>query len=318
MTIDERATALATFLITPRRARFLTLAALHSGYFLRRQYTDYAGITAGCATTTRFFDTLIRRGLARTFKVRRDRGVIYQITSPRIYAALGVPDHPNRRPHTLMTVLQRIMALDFVLAHPDYEFFPTAADKVQHFATEYAIRPDQLPTRQYFAFAHRGDRPVAARCFIETLPIFRRPGDPRVFFAYPWPEHTAATFRTFLRWHTPLIEALPSATVLLLVSPQRATQTEACRQVFNDMTHTALLRYFRDKSAWDRGDYAALGDRVWQLHQDEQRYAADRYQTLYRRWQLEGDIVSRDAALPTFEVHELPHTYEQFGPWPTY
>jgi hypothetical protein len=319
MTIDDRATALATFLSSPRHARFLTLAALHSGYFRRRQYIEWAGITAGCTTATKFMEILVRRGLARTFAVRRDRGVIYHITSPRIYAALGIPEHPNRRPHTLTTVLQRMMALDFVLAHPEYEFFPTAAEKVQRFTAEYAIRPDQLPTRQYFAFAHRGDRPIAARCFIETLPIFRRPNDPTVFFAYPWPEQTAAAFRTFLRWHIPLIEALPHATVLLLVSPQRATQTEPCHRVFNEMTHATLLRYFRNRAAWDRGEYASFPpERVWQLRQDEQRYAADRYQTLYRRWQIEGDPATRDAALPTFEVHELSHTFDQFGTWPTY
>jgi hypothetical protein len=44
MTASERMAAVETLGYTPREDRFLTIAALHSGYFLRRQFTAFAGV----------------------------------------------------------------------------------------------------------------------------------------------------------------------------------------------------------------------------------------------------------------------------------
>ena len=47
MTWEERADAVASLGFTTRQARFLALAALHSGYCLRRQYGAFAGLQSG-------------------------------------------------------------------------------------------------------------------------------------------------------------------------------------------------------------------------------------------------------------------------------
>jgi hypothetical protein len=324
MRLDDRARALVDLGFNLRRARFLTVAALHSGYFVRRQYTDWAGITSGCATAAAFFDTLVRRGFAQTFTVRRDRGLIYHLTSPRLYAALGEPEHPNRRPHTLSSVLQRVMALDFVLRHPEYEHFATAREKERLVVEEYGVAPERLPVKRYLA--HRTDRAPVVRCFIEGLPVFRPGGDSVVCIGYPFAERTAVAFGTFVRRYLPLLEALPRAVVVLIVPRGRAAPAAAdCARVFEQLARGGLLRHFRDRAAWERGDYATFpAARVWQLRQDEQRYASEAYQALYRRWQVDGDAAlstntaAASAGLPTLEVYHLPHTYEQFGSWAAY
>jgi hypothetical protein len=45
----ERSRALAYFGYTSRQAHFLTLVALHGGYFLRRQYVQFTGCGHGLA-----------------------------------------------------------------------------------------------------------------------------------------------------------------------------------------------------------------------------------------------------------------------------
>ena len=47
MTNDERSDALRRFGYTEKEARFLCLAGLHGGYFLRRQFAEFIGNSSG-------------------------------------------------------------------------------------------------------------------------------------------------------------------------------------------------------------------------------------------------------------------------------
>ena len=67
MTFEERVTALAPLGFTPRQTRFLVTAALHGGYCLRRQYQAFGGLSHGQQVND-FFETLVRRELARSFR----------------------------------------------------------------------------------------------------------------------------------------------------------------------------------------------------------------------------------------------------------
>ena len=49
---DERIARLEELGYTEREASFLVLAALHSGYFLRRQYREFLGMSPGHADAT--------------------------------------------------------------------------------------------------------------------------------------------------------------------------------------------------------------------------------------------------------------------------
>jgi hypothetical protein len=60
MTDDERVAALWGLGYTEREAAFLVLAALHSGYFLRRQYLTFTGAYKG-----RVDDLLVRKVIER-------------------------------------------------------------------------------------------------------------------------------------------------------------------------------------------------------------------------------------------------------------
>ena len=83
MTFDERVTALAPLGFTPRQTRFLVTAALHGGYCLRRQYQAFAGLSHGQQVND-FFETLVRRGVARSFRYQPNRGHV----SPARHVAL--------------------------------------------------------------------------------------------------------------------------------------------------------------------------------------------------------------------------------------
>src|SRR5215813_2044747 len=60
MSNEDRLIALSRFGYTEREAAFLCLAALHGGYFMRRQYGDFAGKEAGGIATS-----LIEKALAK-------------------------------------------------------------------------------------------------------------------------------------------------------------------------------------------------------------------------------------------------------------
>src|SRR5262252_1481824 len=116
MSHSERLEALKALGYTDREAAFLCLAALHSGYFLRRQYCDFIGREVGGTAAA----------LVERLADQRHAGVITAFNNTKIchlgsrpfYQALGEPDNRNRREHSPAAVKSRLMGLDFVLAHP--------------------------------------------------------------------------------------------------------------------------------------------------------------------------------------------------------
>src|SRR4051794_19825273 len=109
---EQRVHALQSFGYTEREAGFLCRAALHSGYFLRRQFLAYAGGNYG-KLDSRLSERVLENGHAKA-KGLRYRQVLYHLCSKPLYAALGETDNRNRREHFVFTIKARLMALDFV------------------------------------------------------------------------------------------------------------------------------------------------------------------------------------------------------------
>src|SRR5205807_3008527 len=113
-TADHRAHAVERFGYTPRQAGFIVLVAIHSGYFVRRQFLNFAGLTNGVCTVD-FLRELETRGHMRTLRYRH-HGNIYHVSSRTIYAALDEEHNRHRRQIQVSTLVQKLMALDLVLA----------------------------------------------------------------------------------------------------------------------------------------------------------------------------------------------------------
>ena len=96
MTFDERVAALAPLGFTSRQTRFLVMAALHSGYCLRRQYLAFAGVRYG-KNVRDFLEALVRRQLAQRFQYQPNRGHVYHLHAKSLYRALAQPENRNRR-----------------------------------------------------------------------------------------------------------------------------------------------------------------------------------------------------------------------------
>src|SRR5690606_23240456 len=125
---EKRIQALQKFGYNEREAAFLVLAALHSGYFLGRQYADFLGQQRG-----RPDHFLCRKVLARkhgSVAVSLDQTFVYHLSSRLLFSAIGEPDNRNRRPCSTRTIKRRLMQLDYVLANRDVLYLPT--ERAQH------------------------------------------------------------------------------------------------------------------------------------------------------------------------------------------
>jgi hypothetical protein len=62
---------------------------------------------------------------------------VFQLRSRHIYAAIGKNHLRNRREHELTHIKTRLLALDFVLAHPQETYFETAQEKRRYFIERF-------------------------------------------------------------------------------------------------------------------------------------------------------------------------------------
>ncbi len=144
-----REQALEKLGLAPRHAEWVALAALHSGLFLRSQYTRFlGGRGAGSRVRAqRLVDSLTARGLARDAQLR-GIGRVCRLTSKTIYRALGAPNIRHRRDAATGDLLRRLLSLDCVVGREGRHWLPTEPEKVAAFA-DLGIAPGILPKRVY-------------------------------------------------------------------------------------------------------------------------------------------------------------------------
>src|SRR5262245_3472010 len=102
MTLEERIAALQRFGYNAEEGRFLVIAALHSGYFLRRQHLAFVGGTKGWKDVL-LIEKLKANRHCRVTVCRHNR-MIYHLSAKPFYAALGEQDNRNRREHQPSTI----------------------------------------------------------------------------------------------------------------------------------------------------------------------------------------------------------------------
>jgi hypothetical protein len=191
---------------TEREAAFLYLAALHSGYFLRRQYLRFIERGRG-ALAAQFLRRASALGHIQSIACGQAR-FVYHLTSTEVYTAAGLGASHHRRLKSDATIKSRLMVLDFVLDHLDETLLDTHESKVAHFVGTLGRSESFLPCSRGTAFS-------------EEFPILLNK-DGGISFSYVDEGALSASgFERFLDRHAPLFRSLSGFELLYLADSSR-------------------------------------------------------------------------------------------------
>jgi len=272
---------LLDFGYTEVEAQFLYLVATHSGYFTVRQFLGFAKAKSG-KRNAHLVEKLFSLAHASAQRYTR-RSLVYHLCSRQLYSAIGKDCLRNRREHKLNHIKTRLLALDFILNHPDDDYFETAEAKRRYFVERFQdceslfTPPDGHGNRITFA-----DRfPL---CVAYPSPDFM----PVVTFTYVDPEHrNLDTYIAHLRTYRPLFRQLPGFQ-FLYISTATGLQKEAA-QLFYLLVEAKgisdLIRYFDLETKWNREQYRLVKeqDAIF-LSDARKRYTGQSIGTLYYLW----------------------------------
>ncbi|GAC1498617.1 MAG: hypothetical protein NVS1B14_01710 [Vulcanimicrobiaceae bacterium] len=257
----ERVAAIRAFGYTPREAEFVATAALHGGYFLRRQI---------CAKYGPFADRLCRKVVAQghaTVKVYPRNTHLYHLQYKPLYSALGDEDNRNRRPVPQDRIRVKLMALDYALAHPAARFLPTEEDKVEYFTVERGLPEGVLPSNVYFS---QDRRAMTRRYFVDKFPLRVDAGGNVAFVYVDDGLCTPVGFTFWMGQYAPLIRALESVEVVY-ASPENAKRSDKAARAFGK-TFGGVAEY-----EILRGEFERTGGAGWpQAKLDEYRILSKR------------------------------------------
>ena len=131
-------------------AAWIALAALVSGIFTRRQHRAFAHCSE--ASSRRLVARLLDAGIARDVPLSPARGGASeygcQLTSRRLYRALGLENIRHRRHGSPGILYRRLLHLDHVIDNPSLPWLVTETEKVDAL-TSAGLSPEALPHRDY-------------------------------------------------------------------------------------------------------------------------------------------------------------------------
>jgi hypothetical protein len=333
MTLDERITGVRRLGFSPSQAAFLTRVLLHGGYFLRRQHREFLHAVKGARTVE-----LARRLLARHLATQDtlwNRAYVYHVVGTPLYTAIGQPNSRHRKPDEPAGVIQKLMTLDVVIAHPDDEFLATEAERVafltEHRGVSLADLPDKL--------CPAGPRPGAwrTRYLVDRVPIQLSPGSELVTFVYVAGWTPLGVFARFLERYDTVFRRL-GRVCLRFCSTSTALSDEAralcVRQskrpmaaefpALDPVTRRAALQHFEARRRFEARAFhtftqLALDD----LRDDLRRFSGAWWEARYSRWCADGDAAletderpaAEEADRPEIDFVEEPmaHDYPLFG-----
>lgn len=287
MKFAERSPAIEALGFTARQAMFLTIVALQSGYCLRRQYATSACLKDG-KNAREFLDKLVERKVADRVGFRAGRSGVYHVFGRRLYAAIGYEHSKNRVHATPATIAQKLMLLDFTLAHPELDWYPTQTDKIDLFATRLGVPSGGVT--------------------VPRLPVFLHGASPCVNFVCLVTDPPGSAIGAFIRQHAPLLRNLTDWTLNVLI-PERVSNDQACEAAYGraiGAVSMSLASTSKEDLEWfaktrplvASGDLRTLD--IADLH---------RYRTLASS--LDQRLETR--FVKPLVVHHLPHSYTQFG-----
>jgi len=286
----DQVAPLRSFGYTEVESRFLYLVATHSGYFTVRQFLDFAHAKSG-KRNAHLIEKLFSQGHATAQRYRR-RSCVYHLHSRALYDGIGKDELRNRRNHEVRHIRARLLALDYVLAHPEDDHFETAEAKWRYLVEVLKV-PEGI-------FRPQTDEPDGIT-FPDRFPISVSPSTaestPVVIFTYVDSEQLGlAPFVKHLRTYRRLFAALPYFQ-FVYVSTASKEQEEAAELFALLIRGTGLAdlrRYFDLKTKWDNQQYGQLSeDELIFLSESRKRYTGEIFATLYYLWkrnQLPADL----------------------------
>jgi hypothetical protein len=292
MNIDpENIAAIASLGYTQEEARFLYIVAMHSGYFVPRQFLVSSGAKWG-KRSNNFAAKLESRGHA-TWREYDRTGGVYHLVSKTIYRRIGNENLRNRRRHSAEFIRTRLLLLDFVLANPSHDYLETEPDKLHFFCEELGIPRTTLPTKSYEGSPRTEP---TLRYFVDKFPLFVGRADsspsPVVTFSYVDPgQASLAGFANHLHAYLPLFRQLENFSFLHIANS--AVHSVSAEECFSSLVKAPLeadvssevMRYLRLRNAWELKKYASLctADIEW-LKEARHRFHGERFDDWYRAW----------------------------------
>jgi len=333
MTRDQRIDSLTQFGYTDREAAFLCMAALHSGYFLRRQFLYFAGKCRG-QIAANLIDRATELGHAKAHTFRSDR-IVYHLASKPFYAALGQANNRHRREHQVSTIKSRLMSLDFVLQHSEARFVGTEDERVAFFCDELGVSRHSLPVARYRS---PDSQSMTERHFVDKFPIYATtdtvPACPVVHFCYiDEGLHSTSGFERYLEQYASLFAQLTAFRVIYVSC--FADQFDSAKRLFAgrfeggkpcaiDPQIETLLAHFRDRIAFEKRDFSAVTQsRLIAYREARETFSGEKYDRLFECWKNDGDAslpaLLNPASTPSpnrkaeFATYRLAFQYDLFG-----
>ena len=194
---------------TEREAAFLYMVALHSGYFLRRQYGRFIERERGAIAAQ-----LLRKagalGHLQSIACGQAR-FVYHLTSKEVYAAVGLTASQHRRLKGDAQIKSRLMVLDFVLDHLGDRLLDSSETKLGFFTQTLGLNEALLP-RAPGGSTHR---------FPEEFPILVDEQRSVRFSFFDEGALSTSGFESFLCRCRAVFAALPSFELLYLADTDR-------------------------------------------------------------------------------------------------
>lgn len=311
--MTARARALVELGYTEKQALFLELAALQSGYFVRRQFNDFLDRRCG-AQGQAFIERVLEKGHAKCVDALDGRR-IYQTVGQGLFRALGDENNRNRRSHQLATIRRRLMSLDFCISAESDRWLLTEQDKTSFFK-DRDVTEDEMPLELFGR---------ARRFFVDKQPISVLPeGIPEIVFVDAgW--KGLSQWELFLRAHRGLIRRLEQS-VIVYAGPRPERFVPAERLFGRIVTGGTrgggldlgrLKRYFEARKQFDAKEYSTFNQlRLDQLREDRKVFVGERFDTLYAGWSASGNLAlpSVGGSGVSFRTSLLKHRYEWISP----
>jgi hypothetical protein len=251
VTDQDRIEAIQGLGYTEREACFLHLVALHSGYFLRRQYNQLLGQRRG-GNAAALVKKLLKRKHARV-EPSCERMLIYHLCRHGFYGLIGEPDNRHRRRRGTIGIKTKVMSLDLVLDQKGIAWLGTEQDKHHLFTRKLSIPAIFLPKgysrpgTEADVPPHFGERlPIGVTRLVEgedcSLP-------PVVSFAYldPGPSRTHG-FETFPKRYFPLFACIKRLRIIYASDSKAGfPQADRALQTFSGHLQMEATSFIRNR-----------------------------------------------------------------------
>jgi len=281
---------LRSFGYTEVESRFLHLVATHSGYFTVRQFLDFAHAKSG-KRNAHLIEKLFSQGHATAQRYRR-RSCVYHLCSRALYDAIGKGELRNRRNHEIRHIRARLLALDYILAHPEEDYFETTEAKSRYFAETLKV-PEGI-------FRPETDE-SGTITFPDRFPISVSPASaesaPVLTFTYVASEPVGlGPFIKHLRTYRRLFAVIPYFQFVYVstASKEADEAAELFALLIQGIGLADLRRYFDLKTKWDNKQYGQVSEKeLIFLSESRKRYTGEIFGTLYYLWkrnQLPNDL----------------------------